>query len=392
MSLFSFCSQCGRKCFSLALTSEGLCSRCDNERQIKLQEERERQDRLIQQKHEEDIAKAERLYSDLVMFWKSTGSDCYHSFPQCETLDEATRIVADCGKFLQLLDTIPEHPGFQEVFESQCSSIGATVCLNKDFGALSVSQVDEKTIKLDFDQLARKVSRCSDQASEVVQCSRDFQELLQHLNRVEIHLDPSAEAHPRKAAGFFEAKNITTRTRLDSLNPFYSVDVETTGLNPETCEIIQLSAIRFVNFEPVDAFTTYVKPRGGIKPHAQAVNGITAKDIENAPYIEAVSKAFMKFITPDLLAKRYPPVVGHNLSFDCNFLTANGMNTLCSMRNHYDTLEMSRREYAKRSSYKLDDMTKTVLHIVRSDAHNSLSDALATGLLFKKICKARIGF
>ena len=41
---------------------------------------------------------------------------------------------------------------------------------------------------------------------------------------------------------------------------FISLDLETTGLNSKKDEIIEISAIRFVNGEIKDEFTTLIKP------------------------------------------------------------------------------------------------------------------------------------
>lgn len=389
MSLFTYCSQCGRKCLSFLCTSDGLCGSCRDANQVRQRKEMEQQAELLRIKHEEDIANAENLYNDLAALWANTG---IHYYPQYKTLEDVLKIIADCDMFVQLLNKIPEHPCFQEVFAAHCSNITATSCSNKDFGNLDLVLVDSNTAKLDFDQLSKKVDRCREQAQKIAQHTQDFQELLRRLNLIEILTDPSATVYSPKSSGFLETKNITARTSLSKLNPFFSIDIETTGLNPLTDEIIQLTAIKFINFEPVDAFTTYIKPRNGIKPRAQAVNSITEQDVENAPYIESIVSAFSDFIDLNPLSKNFAPIVGHNLSFDFQFLRANGFSTLHSLRNYYDTLELSKREYKYWSSYKLDYLAKTVLNIVRTDAHDSLSDALATGLLFKKICKSRIGF
>lgn len=171
------------------------------------------------------------------------------------------------------------------------------------------------------------------------------------------------------------------------------IDVETTGLNPVNDEIIQITALRFLNFEPVETFTTYVKPRNGLNPKAQEINGITEQDVENAPYIEQVIRQFDAFISePKTKQKQGPPIVGHKIAFDYQFLTTHGSTTLSAdmalnSRKFYDTLELSKKEYSFYSNFRLESLTKNVLNILRSDAHDSLSDALVTGLLFKEICK-----
>jgi DNA polymerase III epsilon subunit-like protein len=382
MGFFAICSQCGKKLPAFRLTN-GICASCDSANRAAKQQQQQAQ-------HQANRAEATEYYNHLVDLWKNTGDRWYDS--EYKTLSEAKHVLEDCETFETLLSEIPNYDCFHEVFSERCSYVTEKSCSNADFGTLAVTQVDPVTVKVDFEQLLNKISRRKETAAKIVQNTEKFYSGLNQINLVDIAVDATASSNEKQSTTMFQSKNITARTRLDSLNPFYAVDVETTGLNPNRDEIISLTAVKFVNMEPVDAFSTYIKPRNGLNPSAQRINGITEEDVANAPYIEAISQSFFKFITPDISAKHLPPVIGHNLSFDYNFLYANGINTLCFTRNHYDTLELSRRQYKDWRSYKLDYLSSQILNIARSDAHSSLSDALAAGLLFKKICKERIGF
>ena len=46
------------------------------------------------------------------------------------------------------------------------------------------------------------------------------------------------------------------------LTDYTVVDIETTGLSPQTNEIIELSAIKIRSGKAVEKFTTLVKPNG----------------------------------------------------------------------------------------------------------------------------------
>lgn len=380
MPLFETCTQCGKKRLSVGI-NKGLCSKC-------LEENRVAEMRQAEERRKAGISAAEDFYRELADLWEKTGARWYYTI---RSLECAKQTVSNCDRFAELLREIPEYEYFQPVFASHCSSIGSESCSNSDFGELKTEKVDKNTVKIDFEQLLQNIERCRERAVHMVQNSHDFADMLSKLPHVDIYIDGQAVPAEKKSPGSFESKNITSRTRVDRLSVFYAVDVETTGLNPMEDEIISLSAVKFVNFEPVEAFTTFIKPRNGLNARAQAVNRITETDVNDAPYIESVADAFRHFITPDYAAKNYPPIVGHNLSFDYNFLIANGINTLCFTRPHYDTLELARREYKWLDSFKLDTLTSDVLHISRSSSHSSLSDALVTGLLFKQICKSRIG-
>ena len=163
---------------------------------------------------------------------------------------------------------------------------------------------------------------------------------------------------------------------LDDLGRFIALDVETSGLEPEENEILQIAAVRFDNFEPVGCFVSYVRPRKGISLAASAVNGITEAAVADAPYPEEIAGGFRAFLGEEL------PLVGHNLKFDLSFLCASGCWNFQPERRYYDTLKLS---YALGvpGSHKLDDLGKSRLRICRDDAHDALSDAFLTGLLIK---------
>lgn len=208
-----------------------------------------------------------------------------------------------------------------------------------------------------------------------------FSKTLAELPRVPVELAPVAfQRDPCPDYADIKFSPITARTNLERVNDFVVIDVETTGLDPYNDEIVQLCAIRFQAFKPVDGFATYIKPRHGIKKEAAAVNGITAAMVKHAPAIDEAVNAFRAYVGDTL------PLVGHNILFDIKFLTESNCLSLISKRKYYDTLELSRRFFSL-PSYKLDSLDGELLHISREDAHDALSDCLATGMLFEMICK-----
>ena len=106
--------------------------------------------------------------------------------------------------------------------------------------------------------------------------------------------------------------NIIKTTNPETIQNFIVVDVETTGLSARD-EIIELSAIKFRNFSPVEVFTTLIKPKKEIPPEATRVNHITNDMVLSSPTINQITPAFLEFIADtDIL-------VGHNLEFDLKF-------------------------------------------------------------------------
>lgn len=182
---------------------------------------------------------------------------------------------------------------------------------------------------------------------------------------------------------FEKTAPITKRTRIAKLKDFVAIDTETTGLKVGGNDIIEISAIKFENFEPVSMFTTLLKPRKAIPTEATAVNGISDEDVKAQPRFSQIKSALQEYIGN-------APIVAHNAAFDIKFLFVSGLD-FSENAVFYDTLELSRRyikdyDGNKLDSYKLADVCNQCA-IYYSEAHRAQTDALATGLLFMEIIR-----
>lgn len=382
MGLLATCSQCGKKKLSMFIGEDGICSACRASIREKQREEKAQEEAIAHKR-------AQDYYDELVHLWDKAG-DLYSS--EGETILEVEEKLSACNDFVNLLHRLSEITYFNAVFSSHCSRIDVESCFNEDFGQMKTSPAENGTICLNFEQLIERIENRKKRLEQCLENTSEFQRIKKSLPLIEVVRNESMVDHPqseKKTLPFFETKNITKRTSPYKLETFFVIDVETTGLSPTMNEIIQLSAIKFVNFSPVEAFSTYVKPRYGIQARAQEINKITEADVKDAPYIEEIAGCFRSFINT-LGTKRCPPIVGHKVEFDVQFLAANNCLPGAHLRDYYDTLELSRREYKYYPIYKLDYLTRECLKIIRSDSHDSLSDALATGLLFKEICELRM--
>lgn len=103
---------------------------------------------------------------------------------------------------------------------------------------------------------------------------------------------------------------------IDFPEDYTVIDIETTGLDPQYCEIIEISAIRYEGSREIDSFSNLVKPEQPIDSFITSLTGITNEMVENAPSISEVILNFYHFIGEDIL-------VGYNVGFDINFLYDN---------------------------------------------------------------------
>ena len=97
---------------------------------------------------------------------------------------------------------------------------------------------------------------------------------------------------------------------------FVIVDIETTGLNCKTDEIIEISAVRVENDTVTDEFSNLVHTDKRISSFIYDLTGINNAMLENADDISTVLCRLFDFVG-DM------PIVGHNIGFDMRFISWN---------------------------------------------------------------------
>ena len=183
--------------------------------------------------------------------------------------------------------------------------------------------------------------------------------------------------------------NITKKTPRGDLGNFVALDVETTGLYPSKSEVIDIAAIRFRDWRPVEKFTSLLSPKKGIPAEATKINGITEDMVAGKPTFQHIAESLKEFIGDDNL-------VGHNLEFDLGFVVKYGVDITEQERKYYDTLSIAQRTVKRVKSIEgngvEDHKLKTLCvwyGIPNPKGHRAESDALAVGLLFKKLADDR---
>jgi ATP-dependent DNA helicase DinG len=160
---------------------------------------------------------------------------------------------------------------------------------------------------------------------------------------------------------------------------FTAIDIETTGLDFKTCEIIEVSAVKFANNTAGTTFSSLVKPRHGLPKQIQFLTHIDPGDLANAPAVNSVLAELEKFLGDSVL-------VGHNVEFDLGFinhyLVKSGGMPLSN--KYWDTSELARVYFPFVNDHKLGTMTKH-FGIKLENAHRALADATATGYLMLAI-------
>lgn len=153
------------------------------------------------------------------------------------------------------------------------------------------------------------------------------------------------------------------------------VDIETTGLSRRRHKITEIAAIKVKDGQIIDEFSTLVNPRCSISPFITRLTGIDDELVRDAPYIEHVLPAFLKFLGSSVL-------VAHNATFDYNFLNHN-----CSARigKEIRNPKLCTRKLAGRLLPDLPSKRLGILcehfNITNESSHRARGDALATAQL-----------
>ena len=130
-----------------------------------------------------------------------------------------------------------------------------------------------------------------------------------------VDIVPDAKLEKRRLSDMPEIKytTVTKNFNPDRLPSFVVIDIETNGLKVQGGRILELSAIRYEDFQPVAAWTSLVNPEKPIPSDATEVNHITDKMVADAPTLPQVAASFLEFVGRST-------VVGYNLPFDLKFL------------------------------------------------------------------------
>lgn len=158
------------------------------------------------------------------------------------------------------------------------------------------------------------------------------------------------------------------------------VDIETTGLSPQKCEIIEISALKVRNDRIVDTFSSLIKPSKPVSSFITKLTGITNDMVNSAPDIKSVLPKFLKFTGEDFL-------LGHNVNFDINFIYDNLKKYFRKdfTNNFIDTMHLSRK-YCDLRHHNLKALAE-YYKISAEGHHRALNDCNITFNIYKSIKK-----
>ena len=161
---------------------------------------------------------------------------------------------------------------------------------------------------------------------------------------------------------------------------FVCFDLETTGLSPLSEKITEIGAVKVVNGEVADTFSTFVNPEKPIPSKIVALTGITDDMVSDAPSQSEAVSDFLKFAEGSVL-------VAHNAPFDTSFIrkACEDMGVEYDFTS-IDTVAISRAILPDIKNVKLDTVAN-YLKLGQFNHHRACDDAEILSRIFLNLCQ-----
>lgn len=157
---------------------------------------------------------------------------------------------------------------------------------------------------------------------------------------------------------------------------YIAIDLETTGVEADSGEIIEVAAIKFRlenagRTHVLDRWQTFVKPSSPIPYKITNLTGIRQSDVATAPTFEQIRERLRNFLGEH-------PIVGHSIDSDIGFLARQNF----FVKNiGVDTYEMATLLMPQLGSYSLVGVA-SALEISAGGAHRAMADTIMAQEVF----------
>lgn len=154
------------------------------------------------------------------------------------------------------------------------------------------------------------------------------------------------------------------------------VDIETTGNNLDSDEIIQVGMAIVQNKKIIETYDTFIACNNEIPAFIQSLTKIDAFDLVDAPNFSHVASHIIKLLDGCVF-------VAHNVQFDLRFLQKYFSEAGHKFQPRYiiDTVDWFKIVYPSLERYQLKSIADD-LGIELSSAHRAIDDAVATAEVF----------
>lgn len=152
------------------------------------------------------------------------------------------------------------------------------------------------------------------------------------------------------------------------LNNVIYLDIETTGLDEESSEIIEIGAVKIKDFN-VSTYKTLIKPKNNVPTSIYKLcQGLKEEELMNSRELKDITKELMDFLE-DL------PLICHNGEFESKFLKYH----IPKIKNEIlDSMELAAILEPWRKEYNLDCLIKSITNMEKDEIHRGLEDSIDT--------------
>lgn len=163
-------------------------------------------------------------------------------------------------------------------------------------------------------------------------------------------------------------------------------DVETTGLSPIACRLVELSGVKFQLGEkskqsPDETFSRLINPGEPIPPEVSLIHGIDDAMVANEPSADVVLAEFIDFAGTALM-------IAHNAGFDVEFIKVQALKSKLPVLGNLvvDTLHLAQVVLSDVPNYKLKTLSE-YFGFAGSQYHRALDDSIYVQKLFCELLK-----
>ncbi len=162
-----------------------------------------------------------------------------------------------------------------------------------------------------------------------------------------------------------------------------ALDVETTGLSPRNCRVIEIGAVMIDNGHLTNEFSSLIRIDQKIPRQAQCIHGISDEMLAGERTAEEVLPPLYDFLGDNT-------IIAHNARFDMAFLRQEFHRISLQLRNNaVCTLKMSKMIYPGLSNHRLDTVYSHLFGEIDNNIrrHRALDDARMAARIWMEMVK-----
>ncbi|MEL7568708.1 MAG: 3'-5' exonuclease, partial [Dehalobacterium sp.] len=130
---------------------------------------------------------------------------------------------------------------------------------------------------------------------------------------------------------------------------FVVLDLETTGLDCQKDQVIEIGAVRISHGILCEEFSTLIKPDVAVPEQITELTGIDDDMVRNMPSLPEIIPQLKIFLQGSV-------IVGHNITFDLGFLRSHIPESFLWL----DTIEMAKILLPLEASYSLKELAVSI--------------------------------